>query len=433
MSDLRKQILLGNKSNESRKTISRKARSRPESGLNSIANSPMTSPGVSRPSSRPTSRYPSEDEDYSDHMSDSASDSECTTSWEERLNACITELPSRKRSSGSGRTGILKAYLHLTRHHFAETRLEKSVPEIVPSLLRSIKSGTSAEEQVLAIKGLAVTILTCPGDGNDMCEQIIETLKNACEDVEDEEVKADALHAMGVAVVYGGGLEPEMEEFLEFLTAIIESDGEHVNALDSGKVVSAALQSWAFVATSLQSLDAQSYEGLEAFVEQLDSADVDVQISAGVNIALLFEVSRNLDESDTGEKLNLHVDPRVLVKRMSELAKGSKSISKRSRRNLRSSFASIITSLEANKGPGWRDSLPEQPKNAYDEPDPTDDPTILRYRHKIKVLDTTFWIDSWAALVRVDMIKRVLKGGFLTHFEENPLIFKTVGGLMYYA
>ncbi|EHA55401.1 hypothetical protein MGG_07026 [Pyricularia oryzae 70-15] len=431
MSDLRKQILLGgSKSNESRKTISRKARSRPESGLNSSTNSPITSPGVSRPNSRPSSRYPSEDEDGSDHMTDSASDSESSALWEQRLDACITELPSRKRSSGAGRSGILKAYLHLIRHHYAEAKLEKSVSEVLPSLLRSIKNGTSTEEKSFAIKALAVTILTYTND--DMCEQIVETLKNVCEDERDEDVKADALYTMSIAIIYGGGLEAEMEDMLEYLTTIIQSDGDQVNALDSGKVVSAALQSWAFVATSLDSLDAQSYEALEAFSEQLDSGDVDVQISAGVNIALLFEVSRNLEEADTGDKLNLHIDPKVLVKRMSELAKGSKSISKRSRRNLRSSFASIITSLETNKGPGWRDSVPEQPKNAYDEPDPVDDPTILRYRHKLTVAGTTFWIDTWAALIRVEMMKRVLKGGFLTHFEDNPVFFRSVGGLMHY-
>ncbi len=89
------------------------------------------------------------------------------------------------------------------------------------------------------------------------------------------------------------------EGLLEFLTEIIESDGQAIDAPDSPLVVTAALQAWGFVATHLDDLSAQCEQAMEAFVEQLDSTDAEVQTGAGSNIALLFEASREHEE-ETG-------------------------------------------------------------------------------------------------------------------------------------
>ncbi|CRK22796.1 hypothetical protein BN1708_017975, partial [Verticillium longisporum] len=80
---------------------------------------------------------------------------------------------------------------------------------------------------------------------------------------------------------------------------------------------------------------------MDAFVEQLDSTDVDVQTSAGFNIAFIFEAARDHEE-ETGEVMNLQYDPKRLISRMAEASKpAAKGTSRKDRRHLRKNFASI--------------------------------------------------------------------------------------------
>ncbi len=418
---------------ESGKTVSRKARSRPESNRGSAAHSPVTSPASSRANSRAGSRYASEDDgatdsEYDDGMtastnsaSDDALDGDTRDPWVDRLQSRISELEDRKRSSVSGRVNTLRAYLHLLRHHFAQSQIDGSVAEIVDALLRCIRSGGSAEERSLALRSLAVTTLT--SDSEAIYEPVFPTLKVVCEDDEDETVKVDAIHAMTIAVLYGGGSLAAAEGMLEFLTRIIESDGEIVAALDSSLVVTAALQAWGFVATHVDDLGDQCEDAMEAFVGQLESSNAEVQSGAGSNIALLFEAAREHEE-EMGETLNLRYDPKELVRRMNGLARGSKSISKKDRRQVRTSLSSVVTSLELGKGPAYSTAgrPTSNPHTGGSKVESDSDVQEFGYREKIRVNNSIMVIDSWSLMVRVELLKHLLAGGFPTHFTDNPTV-----------
>jgi len=430
MHDLRKKILM-----ESGKTVSRKARSRPESHLGSASHSPLTSPAHSRPgsraNSRPGSRYASEDEGFDDMEFDdsmtmstnSVSDADVDTEnqdWVDRLKSRMLELEDRKRSNGQTRVMTLTAYLHLLRHHYARSQISGSILDIVSSLMKSIKSGASADERTLALRSLAVATLTCPSES--IFELTYSTLKGICEDAEEESVKVEALHAMSVVVIQGGGSEDAASDLLEFLIAIIESDGHTVDAPDSGIVVAAALEAWGFVASHVDLAD-HSEQAMEAFIEQLDSADAGVQTSAGSNIALLFEAAREYEE-ETGETMNLPYDPKKLIARMSELARGSKSISKRDRRTVRSNFSSVATSLELGKGPGWSTAgrPASNPHTGGSKVENDNAVEEFGYREKIRVHNRIMTIDTWALMARVELLRALLGGGMPTHILENPTV-----------
>ncbi|TPX14409.1 uncharacterized protein E0L32_005373 [Thyridium curvatum] len=436
MHDLRKKALL-----ESGKTTSRKARSRPESTRGSTTHSPVTSPGHSRPgsraNSRPGSRYASEDEGFSDSeydetmtmstnsASDDAADGEPRQSWVERLQDRIAELDDRKRSSVQGRTGLLAGYLHLIRHHFAGPQIEGSVSEIVDTLLKSIKGGGSAEERSLALKSLTVTALNCPAES--IFEQAFEPLKVVCHDAQDEEVKVDAIYAMAVAAIYCSGFVAAAEDLLEFLMDIIESDGNVVEAEDSGPVVAAALQAWGFVAGQIEDLSDWSEEAMDAFIEQLQSTDIDVQTSAGSNVAFLLEVSRDQEE-ETGEALNFSYNSHGLMQRLNELARGSKSISKKDRRHVRTELKDVIQSIEEGVGPGYSTVLydevnPRTPGNKADGRGGKH----LGYRKKLRVRDDLMLIDTWSLNSRAETLRLLLGGGFGTHCVDNPHIINIFG------
>jgi flagellar biosynthesis regulator FlaF len=342
--------------------------------------------------------------------------------WAERLQDRVTELQDRKRSSVQGREATLAAYNHLLKHHFAQGPLDRSVATIMPIFLRAIKSGSSDQERLRALKAFTLTVLTCSSE--DVFEQALPILKEACHDAEEEANKVEAIHALCIAVTYGGGSADAAEEILDFLLEIIESDGHSVDAADSGAVVTAALQAWAFVASHLDDLTDQSEAAIEAFMEQLDSSDPDVQTSAGVNIALIFEAARDYEE-ETGESVDMQYNQHRIMTRMAEIVRdSSKSVSKKGRRNLRANFSSIVTSLERGKGPGYSTAGRSGP-NPHTGGARTDEHGDFRefgYREKIRIYNQFLLIDTWSLHSRAEMLKILLGGGFGIHYLENPVV-----------
>jgi hypothetical protein len=309
------------------------------------------------------------------------------------------------------------------RHHFAKNILDSYFSDIIAALLRSIRGGSSSEERMLALRALNVTILTSPSQ--TVFDHVFQTLKGLCQDAEEEALKVEAIHSLAASVLYGGGGSAAYEEVLEFLVEIIESDGGTVDAQDSGPVVTAALHAWGVVASYLDNLQEQSEQAMEAFMEQLDSTDAEVQTGAGSNIALLFEAARDHEE-ETGESFDMQYNQHKIMTRMSEIVReSSKSISKRDRRQLRSNFTSIVTSLEQGKGPGYS-TAGRSAVNPHVGGSSADGDTggfqEFGYRERIRVRDQVMVIDTWSLQARVEALKILLGGGFATHFIENPMV-----------
>jgi hypothetical protein len=356
------------------------------------------------------------------NRSDDPFDDDQGIGWSDHLQDRIGELLDRKRSSVKGRESTLLDYLYITRHHFAKRYITGSTTEITDALLKSMRDGGSAEERVLAIRALVVTTLSVSSEA--IMEQVYEPLMSLCRDSEEEKIKAECIRAIAIVVLYGGGSEVAAEEALEFLVGVIQTDGEVINATDSGAVVSAALQAWGFIASHIDDLGELVDEAMDAYVEQLDSTDVEVQTSAGANIALIFEASRD-HEDETGEPFNVQYDPSRLIARMSELSKqSSKSLSKKDRRHLRSNFSSIVTSLELGKGPGYSTSGRPgfNPHTGSKKMEGDGEFQEFGYREKIRVNNSFMVIDTWSLSSRVDTMKSIFGGGFPTHFTENPVV-----------
>lgn len=452
MRDLRKKILL-----ESGKTVSRKARAKPDSNFGSTT----TSPASSRPASRAPSRYASDaesdDSDINESLTNSVVDSEdgdTISDWTDKLKACINEILDRKRSSVKGREAYLAGYVHLTRHHFADTIIEGQLHELIPAILRSIRSGRNTEEVLAGLKALTMTILSTESDS--IYDDVYSSLKQVCENSDEEAVKLEAINAMTVATVFGGGMDATMQELMDYLLEIVESDGHNIDAPDNGPVVTAALICWGLLATYEEDLMQQSEVALEAFTEQLDSSDADVQVSAGSNIALIFEVMRAYNErmeEEHGQRqeearleakrlkldfnyeeynpFDLQYDQHKIVHRVSELAgESSRAVSKKDRRKLHQQFASILTSIELGKGPKYSkagraarqsdrdgDRVFGNEKDVYQE---------VGYRDMIRDENgRVLPIESWSLGLRVAFLKKVLGGGFNTHWRLNPVIEET--------
>lgn len=223
-----------------------------------------------------------------------------------------------------------------------------------------------------------------------------------------------------------------MALFLE----IIESDGGLVEAQDDGGVVTAALQQWGLLATEIEDLQEETEAAMEAFVDQLDSADSKVQIAAGENIAFLYEKSYTPQEEDEPgsekddsedpsedpeynpsaikmvKRYNVYRRPDQLRRTLEELAKtSSRRVSKRDKRSLHSSFAEIRNTVEKpTRGPGYSTAIDQETGRVYGN------------RGKMKLDSEDVTIDRWWKLLRLNVLRRVLQGGLSEHHSQNALV-----------
>ncbi|KAI5861138.1 interferon-related developmental regulator-domain-containing protein [Durotheca rogersii] len=426
MHDLRKKVF------ESNKTISRKARSRQQSGQGSPASSRA---GSRAPSLQPSDDEHSSDTDWDDGLTVSVANSEYSddtppASRSEALHNHIVDLLDQKRSSVQDREVKLAAYAHMLRHHpnAAVDEINQQINDLIPLFLKAARGFITSLETVNAIKALTVTILST--ELETAYGRVYPTLKGICQDLDDESVKVAAIRAMSVATMCGGGGTAEAEELMEFLLDIVETDGHVIEAGDSGPVVAAALDAWGFVASNIDDLEEESTRALEAFSEQLNSTDVDVQVAAGSNIALLLEAAR-VYEDETGEAWNMRYDQDQLLSQLAALTKeSSKSISKKDRRHLHTSFNSVITSLQHGKGPGYSTArrLATNPHTGGNKTDFRADFQEYGYREKLRIQNITILIDTWSLSARVRMLKSVLGSGLANHYTDNQVVKGLLSG-----
>lgn len=436
MHDLRRQALL-----ESGKTVSRKARSRVVSTASSKANSKLNSPAQSRATSRNRSRQGSDDEEYlsdgtawsSNSIDDILNSDDADVpadAWKTELNNRVEQIVDRKRSSTEGRAESLNAYAHILMARYAKDDIESRVDELLPAILRSVKSETTERETVTALRALAATIVTL--DSDDVYDSVADTLKRTISNSDSTQIKISAIHAYGTAAFFGGTSEEELEDVMSFFLEIIESDGLSVDAHDEGSVVIASLEEWGLLATAVDDLEAATEAAIEAFVDQLQSSDAGVQIAAGENIALMYEksyteleedeqLSEESDDEDARRNGGKMVKRYTVYRRQDQLLHdldalaniSSRRISKKDRKTLHSNFADIRNSVEKpTRGPRYSTALDQDTGMTYG---------AGRMRVKIN-RNVEVRIDKWWKLQRLNALRRVLQAGFTQHFDDNEAV-----------
>lgn len=280
---------------------------------------------------------------------------------------------------------------------------------------------------------IALTLITNPSE--TAFDGLYQPLKRTYTDSEFHSVKATAIYTLSAAAVYGGASDSATEDVMDDLLEIIESDGTSVGADDSGEVVTAACQSWGFLATFIDDLEDRTEAAADVFVDQLESGDTTVQVAAGENIALLYEKSYTPRESsddpasdgdsdDESAAIEAHFVKRYEVYRqkhqlqhtLSQLAtESSKRIAKKDRKTLHVNFADILNTIE-HPALGPRYSMARDP-----------DGRMYGSRMTIRVHKAgVMRIDKWWKLHRLQALKRLLGGGFALHYQENEVVFDSL-------
>lgn len=433
MHDLRKQVLL-----ESKKTQSRKAASR----AHTPSGSKPTSPTHSRVGSAAPSRNVSDDESEASDWGNNSIDELLSEGGDDTpqdaltadLHQRIEQILDKKRSSTEGRELTLNAFTTDLIRHYSKPEIQSRMSDLLPAILKSVKSGQSEREIALGLKAIALMIITVPSD--TIYDAVANPIKSAISDSQHPTVKVAAIHAMSVATFYGGASTEETEEIMDFFLEIVSSDGSSIEEADNADIVTAALEEWGFLATQLDDMEDATEPAMDTFVDQLESSESRVQIAAGENIALLFEKSYTEAESDDDsaneeeeEELRRTGGSERMIKRytvyrqehnlrrsLEELTRASsKRVSKKDRKAIHHAFQDVLNTVEKpTRGPRYSTALDEDGRE---------------YGSRLKVSihgGGKMLIDKWWKLSRLNAMKRLLQGGFLTHYERNEVVFDSL-------
>ena len=251
-------------------------------------------------------------------------------------------------------------------------------------------------------------------------------------------MKAAAIHTLGAAAMYGGASESAIEEIMDDLLDIIESDGTSIGAEDSGEVVTAACEEWAFLGTLIENMEEKTEAAIDAFVEQLESSDTSVLVAAGETIALLFERSYTPRESgdesasDEEDEEGIPIDSSMVKRyevyrqkgqlehKISELASlSTKRISRKDRKVLHKSFSDILTTIEhPDRGPRYQNAINEETGERYGSR------LMIRFHDNHK--HTRILINTWELLHKLQALRRILGSGLTVHILSNPIMHKNL-------
>jgi hypothetical protein len=357
--------------------------------------------------------------------------------WRHELNEVMDQVIERtrnKRNTGEAREEILAIYANVLRAQYASDEVSLKLGEIIPALIKCFKSGNAEREAIFALRALSITILTT---GEPLFDDVNQALRSRIEDSSSSAAQEAAIHALGTAAFFGSADMEETEEVMEFFLDIIESDGEQIDAHDNGDVVAAALQEWGLLATQFNELDGKTERPLECFESQLDSAVVSVQQAAGENIALLYEQSFSPlgeedeeggddgsdDEFEFGRFKRKHWVKRysvytgnefALKSKLSELARSSaRHVGKDKRKDLHKTFSDVLHTVEHPwRGPKFSTALNEE-MTSY-----------MGHRHVVRFgREGSVTINRWWKLHRYEAIKRIVAGGFSTHYHANEVVY----------
>lgn len=240
---------------------------------------------------------------------------------------------------------------------------------------------------------------------------------------------------------FGDISDEETIENLNYLLEIVSSDGGFIDADDEPTPVIAALESYGFLATLIDDMSEESHDAIEAFMDQLSSSSAALQVAAGECIALLYEKSYSdsaESDSDSDASGGPTSDPTAgsggestmtkryeayrrtdqLEEALEKLAHVSgRSMSKKDRKSLHTNFADILNSVRnPQHGPRYQTAIRADGSGA-----------AYGSRMVVRLSATgVMRIDRWWKLVRLQGLRRVLRDGFVTHYELNPVIFEAL-------
>ncbi|KAK9387619.1 interferon-related developmental regulator-domain-containing protein [Lipomyces mesembrius] len=217
-------------------------------------------------------------------------DTDTGIDWREKLGELVDVISGeRKNTSYSSREDALSRISKIMSMKYAWRIVENRHKDFEDGIIRSLKNGKSGKETILACRVLSLLVVTDP-ENEVWFTGTISLLKNLIFSLDEAATKVACLYTLGSVVFFSTASgEVEAGDILDFLLDIIMSDGSSIQAADDEKVVTAAIQTFGFIASTLDDALEISQSAVPALVDQLESSQVSVRMASGQVIALLYE------------------------------------------------------------------------------------------------------------------------------------------------
>ncbi|KAJ8101902.1 interferon-related developmental regulator-domain-containing protein [Lipomyces tetrasporus] len=412
-------------------------------------------------------------------------DTDTGIDWREKLGQHVDVISGeRKNTSFSSREDALSRISKILSMKYAWRIVEDRHKDFEDGIIRSLKNGKSGIETILACRVLSLLVVTDP-ENEVWFTGVISILKNLIFSSDEAATKVACLYALGSVVFFSTVAgEEEATEILDFLLDIIVSDGSSIQAADDEKAVTATIQVFGFIASTLDDALEISQSAVPALVDQLESSQVSVRMASGQVIALLYEryvedignyhlVDSSEEEDNVDEPVQtagsvpslsspsseddkfesddedieetqqpkrpqpkrtpssqpkLYYDDDQLIYLLTQLStSSSKRLAKSSRRAQHSMFRDILETVKTAIGHAEDDLEPDT--MGYERP--SMDSSVLSLSSNVNSnihmtlrfeQGLTLSIDSWAAYLRLAHVRRILSHGLPVHYSKNRVV-----------
>lgn len=318
----------------------------------------------------------------------SGDEDETPLTWEEEFRLLVSDGLTEKRTTT--RESALSKIVQILSQHYAEEVLENNRVTLHEALKRSVRR--EAKESTLASKAFAVLFANL-GPGNaDLLHDVSPVFKSTIRSSASASAKAESIRALGVGSFVNHTLPEEISEVIDLMRDMLSSK------TPNSEILKAALDIIGLLFTALPSnSDVQRAvfdNTMDTYLQLLESKDPEVRIAAGENVALMYELLSDDDQTVDYE----HYDE--LMENLSTLANEStKSKSKKEKSNQKAAFRSIISAVDERDYPSTKLQFGQQ----------------------------TVYIDGFARLRQLNVMREVLGEGMHIHFVDNPLMNELFG------
>jgi Interferon-related developmental regulator (IFRD) len=321
-------------------------------------------------------------------------------SWKSGLLANVDVMLERKTAwnSPAGRERSLKHFVEVYRLKVGKADLfEGREEEVVSTFNRSIRLAKSNKEITYSAKALSLLAGTIP-ESMDLSKLSLPVLKEAITRGGHETAIPYLIYAAtSIAFFSSEFFLADILSMMEFLAAIIESDGKSIEQVDNHAAITAALDGWGVLLGLLDEPAEIVQATIPSVIKCLESPDLGIRLSAGEVIALAYERSQGYEDGEPSGSFVPYDSLSELTSRLSALANiSSKKISKQSKREQHSVFRDVVSTV-ANSQP------------------PSSQSFRITKGERLAVY-------TWEHILRLKHIRRIFAGGLHAHLARNNLV-----------
>lgn len=264
---------------------------------------------------------------------------------------------------------------------------------------RSLKRGKGEEQSLAAtLTAIVCSTLGAEEDTDVLFRDVqVNLLTMASDNSVSAPTRSKCITALGLCVFITNSGNESIDAIMEFLLTVfsgsfLKGNGTVPNLNPQTTALHAsALLAWCLLATvqPVSTVLKLTEKHIKRIIELLDSQDVDLRIAAGEVIAVLHEVSRELDDSFEVDNAD------GLYEKLRQLATDSQKFrAKKDRRIQRSSFRDVLKACENNDSPS----------------------VVVKFGHERLMLD------SWCKKRQYEAFCQIFGSGMNKHLTENDLI-----------